>query len=122
MTNLVLNGQAIYKVDSIADNYNEAELVKKFKDGVLADWLKKNGEKDILQSMSKINEKSKNLASAIIKALGLDPQLCSKSETKAKAEQDALAKRKAKEKSTLTEVPVADNSRIYNIGYFIILW
>ena len=94
MTNLRLNGKLIYRVDEIADNYNEAELVKAFKTGDLAKWLDQKSEKDILQSVGEIDEKSKNLASELIKALGLVPQLCSKAEKKAKAEQGAIAKRK----------------------------
>ena len=135
MTNLILNGKLIYRVDEIADNYNEAELVEAFKTDRLTKWLDQKSEEVILQSVRKIKGDSKNVASALIKALGLDPQLCSKAEKKAKAEQEAIAKRKeeerkakeeeerkAKEVSALPEVPVAVNSQIDNIGDFIKLW
>ena len=117
MANLVLNGQSIDRVDEIAENFVEGDIVRAFRSGILVAWLEEYGYDDEA-SRIKVIVNAENLIPDIVKALDLDPavvkssqkrlvELAAKKEAEKVEEEKRLAElaaRKAEEEKRLEEL------------------
>lgn len=100
----VLNGNSIKVFDreEIAQNFNDTDILRQFKDGSLSKWLNDEvGEDDVASGISDLNANSpdEELIDAIIEIMGLDRKQIEDARMRISAECEAAQKAEVEERN-----------------------